>query len=88
MALVATWWHDGVGPVVPDVAYSCNNENGDQLWFVFKRRYYAHDHYFETGLRMRYSLLVGSQNFEICSILPADRSGFYPILPSRWCEYE
>lgn len=82
------WWRDGVALADPDVVFSCLDEDWSQLWLVFKRRFWAHGHKFETLLHIRHNLLVAWHNVENDSITPADRGGLYQFLPSWWDEYE
>lgn len=79
--MLGTWQHDGIARAVPELAFSCLDEDWEQLWLVVKNRYWARMHHIETRLRMGHNLLVGWHNVEIFSIMPVDRGGMYPILP-------
>lgn len=66
---LAAWW--GCSGCF-DVPYFCIDENWDQLWLVFKRRYWAREHYFETLLFKCHNILVGWHIVKVFSIMPAD----------------
>lgn len=58
-ALLADWPRDKNIPTVPDMAFSCLDEDLSQLWLVVKDRYWESKHHIKTRLRMRHTLVVG-----------------------------
>lgn len=86
-AFLATWWCEKAVPTVPEVGFSCHDENRSRLRLVSRRLCWMREDRFETRLRMSHKLLVGWNNKEMYSIIQADLGGFYQLLPSWWDEY-
>lgn len=86
-AFLATWQRDRTTPTVLDVTYSGFDKNWDDIWLVVNRRYWPREHCFETRVPRCSNLLVDSLNVEIFPVMPADRCGLYPVLPSQLSEF-
>lgn len=71
-----------------DVVSSFLDENWSRLELVFNRRYWAVEHHFQTVPCVCNSIPDGWHNFEIFSVVQAERRVLYLIVLSLWDEYE